>query len=70
MRIDETGHHNSMSRVDYFTVCAHQVFNLAPPANGFDMLSAHQHRAIFDDRELTQLATTTWMTHTGKRDQL
>src|SRR5581483_6543073 len=55
-RIDKTRHHNATSGFDDFTITANQFFHFAPPADGFDVFTAHAERAIFEDCELPQIA--------------
>lgn len=56
VRIDKTRHHNATSGFDDFTITANQFFDFAPPADGFDVFTAHEERAIFEDCELPQIA--------------
>ena len=42
----------------------------APPADGFDHLAAHQERAIFNDRELSQIAACARAMRAAERDEL
>jgi hypothetical protein len=41
-----------MAGIDHFAICADQTFDIASPAYGFNVFATHQHRAVFDDREL------------------
>ena len=70
MRIDKSGHDHAPARIDNFTFSGDQVFDFAPPAYGFDELAAHQERAIFNDRELAQIAARARTMRAAERDEL
>jgi lipopolysaccharide biosynthesis protein len=55
VRIDKARHHDAVAGVDHFTVRVNQAFDFAASTDGFDELATHEHRAVFDDRELTQI---------------
>jgi hypothetical protein len=53
VRIDEARHHDATARINYFAVSVNEVFDFAASPDGFDVLATHEHRAVFDDRELS-----------------
>jgi hypothetical protein len=56
MRIDKAGHYDAPSGVDDLAIAVNQTLNFSTPANRFDLLTAHQNRAVFNDCQLTQIA--------------
>jgi hypothetical protein len=70
VRIDKPGHDDTTARIYDFTFSGDQGFDFAPPADSFDELAAHQERAIFDDRELSQIATRARAMRAREGDEL
>jgi hypothetical protein len=68
--INEARHHDPMSRIDHFTIAADQTFDFASPAYSFDVLAAHEHGAIFNNRELSQVSARARPPGPRQRDQL
>lgn len=56
MRINEAGQDDPLAGVDHLTIGINQRFDLATPSDGFNFVAAHQHRAVFDNRELAQIS--------------
>jgi hypothetical protein len=70
MRIDKTRHYDTTARVDHFAVRVNQAFNFAASPNRFDVLVTQEYRAVFDDRELTQIAARACASRARERYEL
>jgi hypothetical protein len=70
VRINEARHHDAMSGIDHFTIAADQTFDFASPPYSVDVLAAHEHGAIFNDRELAQVSARPRPPGPRQRDQL
>jgi hypothetical protein len=70
MRIDKAGHYDAPSRVDDFAARGNQTLNFSTPADGFDLLAAHQDRAVFNDGQLAQITAGARPLGAGERYQL
>ena len=54
--IDKAGQHDPAASIDDFAFRINESFYFAAAADGFDPIAAHEHRAVFNDRKLTQIA--------------
>jgi hypothetical protein len=70
MRIDKARHYDATSGVDDLAIVINQTFNLSTPANRFDLLAPHQDRAVFNNRQLTQVTANARPFGAGERYQL
>jgi hypothetical protein len=60
VRVNEPRQDDAVARIDHFAIVADETFNLTSTAYRFDGFAAHQHRPIFDNRELTEITTGAW----------
>jgi hypothetical protein len=58
VRIDKTRQHDAAAGVDYFAFGINESFYFAPASDGFNPITAHEYRAVFNDRKLTQIAAS------------
>lgn len=70
MGIDKTGKQDTLTGIDDFTVGIDQSLDFATASDGFDHAIAHQHRAVFDDRKLAQIAARASAFRARERDGL
>jgi hypothetical protein len=70
MGIDETGQYDTMTGIDHFTIATDETFDFATTARCFDELAAHEHGAVFNNRELSQVSAGARSPRPRKRDQL
>jgi hypothetical protein len=68
--IDESRHHHAPAGVDYFATAGDKRFDFATFADGLDSMRADEHRAVFNDCELAQIAAGARPPRARKRDKL
>src|SRR5204862_6688001 len=66
--IDEARQHDASAGIDHFAIRVDETFDFTATAYCFDVLAAHEHRAVFNDRELSQVSAGARAPRPGKRD--
>src|ERR1700738_3319035 len=67
VRVYKARHNDAALGIDDLAIVLNEALDLAASANGFDQIAAHQHRAVLDNRQLTQIAAGTWPPGSGER---
>src|SRR4051794_4313250 len=70
MRIDKARQNNAAARINNLRVSVRASFDLFRSRDTRNDSVAHEHPAIGDNPELTQLAADAWPFRPGKRDEL
>ena len=70
VRVHKSGHYHAATGIQDQAIAFDQALDLSPAAHGFNLIAAHQHCTVFNDRQLTQITAGTRPSGPGERYQL